>query len=68
MAKQRYLIREIKEKGYNQDTFITFIQRINHDKAISEVLDLKTYSFDELSSLVMIFQEEQDELENQELE
>lgn len=55
MAKQRYLIREINEKGYSQDDFIDFIQANNQDKNEAEVLDLNAYSFDELSALVAEF-------------
>ena len=55
MAKQRYLVSEIINKGYDQQQFCAFLT--NHRKNEDSALDINQWSFDELSDVVLAFQE-----------
>lgn len=46
------------EKGYNQDDFVEFIVSHNLEKEGTDALDINNYTFDELSTLVLMFQEQ----------
>ena len=56
MAKQRYLVSEIIERGYDQTTFTEFLkdQRGGNEDA----LDVNSWTFEELGAVVAQFQEQ----------
>ena len=65
MAKQRYLIKEINDKDYNQNDFVDFIAAKNiHNFPEDEVLEINKYSFDDLNNIVMMFQEREERKRN----
>ena len=54
--KQRYLVREILEKRYNQHDFSEFLRKRKAEKPVHEALDINRYSFNELEEVVQLFQ------------
>ena len=55
MAKQRFLIKEIVNKGYDQEAFSIFLQKDKPE--IDTGLDINSWKLDELASVVLNFQE-----------
>lgn len=55
-AKQRYLVKEIVEKGYRKEDFGEFL-RFKRDSFVGQkALNIDSYTFEELESLVRDFQ------------
>lgn len=57
MAKQRFLVKEIIEQGFNQDQFTLFLQTWKASDQIDNALNIDQWTFDELDEAVKVFQE-----------
>lgn len=55
-AKQRYLVREIIDRGYDQEEFGAFLREKKNSLGGVNALDVDRYSFEELDRLVQEFQ------------
>ena len=65
MAKQRYLIKEINDKNYNQNDFVDFIAKQNiHKLPEYQVLEMVNYTFDDLNNIVAMFQQKEERIRN----
>jgi hypothetical protein len=57
MAKQRYLIKEVVQRGYSKDAFQTFlIQKKPEHIPEEHCLNVDLWTFEELDKLVLDFQ------------
>lgn len=54
-AKQRYLVREIIDRGYDQEAFGTFLRQKKNSVSGVNALDVDQYTFEELDRHVQEF-------------
>ena len=58
MAKQRFLVKEILDLGFNQEAFSKFMQSRKESDQVDNALNIDQWTFEELDEAVKVFQDQ----------